>query len=57
MKHLALLSVLSVAAFTPTFFAPALQAQQPSINSPPGGGRGGQAPAIPGSFTILIIGK
>ena len=24
---------------------------------PPGGGRGGQAPVIPGSFTILVIGK
>jgi hypothetical protein len=24
---------------------------------PPAGGRGGQGPAIPGSFTILVIGK
>jgi len=29
----------------------------PAPAPPPGGGRGGQAPAIPGSFTILVIGK
>lgn len=29
----------------------------PPAGSPPAGGRGGQAPAIPGSFTILMIGK
>ena len=29
----------------------------PAPPPPPAGGRGGQAPAIPGSFTILMIGK
>ena len=29
----------------------------PAPAPPPGGGRGGQAPVIPGSFTILMIGK
>jgi DNA-binding beta-propeller fold protein YncE len=29
----------------------------PAPPPPPGGGRGPQAPAIPGSFTILVIGK
>ena len=29
----------------------------PAPAPPPAGGRGGQAPAIPGSFTILVIGK
>ena len=29
----------------------------PAPPPPPGGGRAGQAPAIPGSFTILVIGK
>ena len=29
----------------------------PAPPPPSGGGRGGQAPAIPGSFTILVIGK
>jgi hypothetical protein len=29
----------------------------PAPPPPPGGGRGAGAPAIPGSFTILVIGK
>lgn len=29
----------------------------PPAGGPPAGGRGGQAPAIPGSFTILMLGK
>ena len=29
----------------------------PAPPPPPGGGRGGRGPAIPGSFTILVIGK
>jgi hypothetical protein len=29
----------------------------PAPPPPPGGGRGGQGPPIPGSFTILMIGK
>jgi hypothetical protein len=29
----------------------------PAPPPPPAGGRGGQAPVIPGSFTILMIGK
>jgi hypothetical protein len=29
----------------------------PAPPPPPGGGRGAQAPAVPGSFTILMIGK
>jgi hypothetical protein len=29
----------------------------PAPPPPPAGGRGGQAPAIPGSFSILVIGK
>ncbi|MEP6999540.1 MAG: hypothetical protein ABI969_03620 [bacterium] len=29
----------------------------PAPPAPAGGGRGGQAPAIPGSFTVLMIGK
>jgi hypothetical protein len=29
----------------------------PAPPAPPAGGRGGQAPAIPGSFTIVMIGK
>ena len=29
----------------------------PAPTPPPGGGRGGRAPAVPGSFTILVIGK
>jgi DNA-binding beta-propeller fold protein YncE len=29
----------------------------PAPQPPPAGGRGGQGPAIPGSFTILVIGK
>jgi hypothetical protein len=29
----------------------------PALPPPPGGGRGGQAPAIPGSFTIVVVGK
>lgn len=29
----------------------------PAPPAPAGGGRGGQAPAIPGSFTVLVIGK
>ena len=29
----------------------------PTPAAPPAGGRGGQAPVIPGSFTILMIGK
>jgi len=29
----------------------------PAAPPPPGGGRGGFAPPIPGSFTILMIGK
>jgi DNA-binding beta-propeller fold protein YncE len=29
----------------------------PAPPPPPGGGRGAQAPAIPGTFTILVIGK
>jgi hypothetical protein len=33
------------------------QERGPAPTPPPAGGRGGQAPAIPGSFTILVIGK
>jgi DNA-binding beta-propeller fold protein YncE len=33
------------------------QERGPAPAAPPAGGRGGQAPAIPGSFTILEIGK
>ena len=33
------------------------QERGPAPPPPPGGGRGAQAPAIPGSFTILMIGK
>jgi DNA-binding beta-propeller fold protein YncE len=33
------------------------QERGPAPTPPPVGGRGGQAPAIPGSFTILLIGK
>ncbi len=33
------------------------QERGPAPPPPPGGGRGPQAPAIPGSFTILVIGK
>lgn len=29
----------------------------PAPPPPVGGGRGGQAPAIPGTFTILVVGK
>ena len=29
----------------------------PAPPLPPAGGRGGQAPAIPGTFTILMIGR
>ena len=29
----------------------------PAVDAAPGGGRGGQAPVIPGSFTVLMIGK
>jgi DNA-binding beta-propeller fold protein YncE len=33
------------------------QERGPAPTPPPAGGRGGQAPAIPGSFTILLIGE
>jgi DNA-binding beta-propeller fold protein YncE len=33
------------------------QERGPAPAPPPAGGRGGQAPVIPGSFTILVIGK
>jgi DNA-binding beta-propeller fold protein YncE len=33
------------------------QERGPTPPPPAGGGRGGQAPALPGSFTILVIGK
>jgi DNA-binding beta-propeller fold protein YncE len=33
------------------------QERGPAAPAPPGGGRGGGAPVIPGSFTILMIGK
>jgi DNA-binding beta-propeller fold protein YncE len=33
------------------------QERGPAPATPPAGGRGGQAPPIPGSFTILMIGK
>jgi DNA-binding beta-propeller fold protein YncE len=33
------------------------QERGPAPTTPPPGGRGGQGPAIPGSFTILMIGK
>jgi hypothetical protein len=33
------------------------QERGPAPAPPPGGGRGGQAPAIPGSFTIVMVGK
>jgi len=33
------------------------QERGPAPAPPPGGGRGGQAPAIPGSFTIVVVGK
>jgi DNA-binding beta-propeller fold protein YncE len=33
------------------------QERGPAPAAPPAGGRGGQAPAVPGSFTILEIGK
>jgi DNA-binding beta-propeller fold protein YncE len=33
------------------------QERGPAPTPPPSGGRGGQGPAIPGSFTILMIGK
>ncbi len=33
------------------------QERGPAPASPPTGGRGGRAPAIPGSFTILVVGK
>jgi hypothetical protein len=33
------------------------QERGPAAAPPPGGGRGGQGAAVPGSFTILMIGK
>ena len=33
------------------------QERGPAPTPPPAGGRGGQAPAIPGSFTIVVVGK
>ena len=33
------------------------QERGPAPNPPPAGGRGGQGPAIPGSFTIVMVGK
>jgi len=33
------------------------QERGPAPAAPPAGGRGGQAPAIPGSFTIVVVGK
>jgi DNA-binding beta-propeller fold protein YncE len=33
------------------------QERGPALATPPPGGRGGRAPAIPGSFTILTVGK
>jgi DNA-binding beta-propeller fold protein YncE len=33
------------------------QERGPAPTPPPAGGRGGQAPAIPGSFTIVLVGK
>ena len=33
------------------------QERGPAPPPPPGGGRGGQGAAVPGSFTILMIGK
>jgi hypothetical protein len=33
------------------------QERGPAPNPPPAGGRGGQGPAVPGSFTIVMVGK
>jgi len=33
------------------------QERGPALNPPPPGGRGGMGPAIPGSFTIVVVGK
>jgi DNA-binding beta-propeller fold protein YncE len=33
------------------------QERGPAPSPPPAGGRGGQGPAIPGSFTIVVVGK
>jgi hypothetical protein len=33
------------------------QERGPASNPPPAGGRGGQGPAVPGSFTIVMVGK
>jgi hypothetical protein len=33
------------------------QERGPAPTPPPAGGRGGQGPAVPGSFTILMVGK
>jgi hypothetical protein len=33
------------------------QERGPAPAPPPGGGRGGQGTPVPGSFTILMIGK
>jgi hypothetical protein len=33
------------------------QERGPAPTPPPAGGRGGQGPTIPGSFTIVMVGK
>ena len=33
------------------------QERGPAPTPPPAGGRGGQGPVVPGSFTILMIGR
>lgn len=51
--------VLAATLFTSPARAQAMSVERGPAPPPPptGGGRGGGAPAIPGSFTILMIGK